>query len=321
MIQIRELEVDVSMADQFHGSQAENLVPIGDVVAELSREYADITHSSLRFLEREGLVRATRTPGGHRLYAPADINRIRQIKDWQRIRLSLDEIRQRLDELERLPEPSRLASGFLEQALEGDLLAASRTILSADDVGMPLPTMFGDVLRPALIEVGRLWERGELMVAQEKEISELARDLIAELSRRHAAPNPRGPSLVAACVEGERHELGLRMVCGLLSAKGMKPHYLGANVASRFLLEAVRAHRPAAILLSATLESTLFGAKDAIDVLRAGLAPDPLPPVVVGGEVAIGHAELLRSWGAIPRSDLDFMEQLGSAFNVFPDER
>jgi methanogenic corrinoid protein MtbC1 len=309
------------MRDQSHNGQSEELVPIGHVVAELSRDYPDITHSSLRFLEREGLLRATRTPGGHRLYASADIDRIRQIKDWQRKRLSLEEIRQRLDQQDRLPDPAELASEFLNQALNGDLVAASRTILSADDVGMPLSTMFGEVLRPALIEVGRLWEEGLLMVAQEKEISEIARDLIAELARRHAAPNPRGSNLVAACVEGERHELGLRMVCGLLSAEGMKPHYLGANVASRFLLEAVRAHRPAAILLSARLDSTLFGVKDAIDVLRTGLAPDPLPPVVVGGNVALDHAELLRSWGAIPWSDVQSTENLKSVFGAVPHEQ
>jgi DNA-binding transcriptional MerR regulator len=59
------------------------LIPIGRVVADLQGSYPDVTHSSLRFLEREGLVIPTRTPGGHRLYRPQDIERIRQIKAWQ----------------------------------------------------------------------------------------------------------------------------------------------------------------------------------------------------------------------------------------------
>jgi methanogenic corrinoid protein MtbC1 len=137
-------------------------------------------------------------------------------------------------------------------------------------------------------------------VAQEKEVSELARDLIADLSLRHAGTPADGLSLVAACVEGERHELGLRMVCGLFRAEGWAVHYLGADVAPRFLLEAVRLHRPAVVLLSAKLALNLPAVKDAVDVLTEGLAPAHPPPVVVGGRVAVEQAEVIRALGAIP---------------------
>src|SRR5215213_7590242 len=137
-------------------------------------------------------------------------------------------------------------------------------------------------------------------VGQEKEVSELARDLIADLSLRHSRTSTDGASLVAACVEGERHELGLRMVCGLFRAEGWAVHYLGADVAPRFLLEAVQLHRPAVILLSVKLAENLPSVKDAVDSLIAGLAPEPPPPVVVGGRVAVEHSEAIRTLGAIP---------------------
>src|SRR5688572_27381694 len=113
-----------------------DLLPIGEVVAELQASYPDVTHSSLRFLEREGLIVPTRTAGGHRLFARHDVERIRQIKTWQTQRLSLDQIRQRLAELDRLPAPAALAESFLRQALGGDLAAAYQTIITADDVGL-----------------------------------------------------------------------------------------------------------------------------------------------------------------------------------------
>ena len=276
------------------------LIPIGAVVAAMHDAYPDVTHSSLRFLEREGLITATRTAGGHRLFSPADVERIRQIKTWQTQRLSLDEIRQRLVGLDRLPEPAALADAFLQQALGGNLAAAYQTIIAADDVGLPLTRLFGEVLQPALTELGRRWERGELLVAQEKEVSELARDVIADLTLRHARSSTEGPPLVAACAEGERHELGLRMVCGLFRAEGWAVHYLGADVAPRFVLEAAQLHRPAVILLSAKLLPNLPAVKEAIDVLTAGLSPEHLPPIVVGGQTAIEQPERLRAWGAIP---------------------
>ncbi len=90
------------------------------------------------------------------------------------------------------------------------------------------------------------------------------------------------------------------MVCGLFRAEGWAVHYLGADVAPRFLLEAVQLHRPAVILLSAKLALNLPAVKDAIDVLTAGLAPEHPPPIVVGGQIAIEQPEALRTWGAIP---------------------
>src|SRR5687768_4510149 len=97
------LKVQVNMERH---SAAEKLVPIGVVVDALHGEYPDVSHSSLRFLEREGLLRSTRTPGGHRLYSRADIDRVRRIKVWQAQRLSLSDIRERLEQLDHLPDPA-----------------------------------------------------------------------------------------------------------------------------------------------------------------------------------------------------------------------
>ncbi|MEO6873816.1 MAG: cobalamin-dependent protein [Opitutaceae bacterium] len=274
--------------------------PIGAVVDELRRTYPDVSQSSLRFLEREGLIEPVRTPGGHRLYAADDVAQILRIKKWQRQRLSLDEIREHLARLRGLPEPVTLARRFLDLLIARDLSAARLLAFGADDAGLPLEAIFAEVIQPALYEVGVRWERGDLLVAQEKEMSEVVRDLIAELSARHAAAEMHGPGVVAACVEGERHELGLRMICGLLRAGGRPVHYLGADVAPRFLAEAVRLRQPAAVLLSAKLEPNLYAVKDALDALRP--APDALIPfpVLVGGHMAPEHPALLREWGAVP---------------------
>jgi methanogenic corrinoid protein MtbC1 len=266
----------------------------------LQQTYPDVTHSSLRFLEREGLVVPTRTPGGHRLYRPQDLARIRQIKGWQAQRLSLAEIRDRLAAQHELGAPQTIAERFLSAALEGDLAGAAHAITKAAELGMPLAQLFEGALRPALYEVGTRWEAGTLPVGQEKEISELARDLIAELSRRHANPNPHGPVIVAACVAGERHELGLRMVAGLLRERGYRVHFLGADVDPRFLQERVEQWQPAAVLLSATRTERLPDLANAIQAVRAASTESDMPIVVGGGQLVSAHADTLREWGAVP---------------------
>jgi len=93
-------------------NQLEPLLSIGAMVAELHRAFPDVTHSSLRFLEREGLITATRTPGGHRLYTHADVERVRQIKTWQAQRLMTNLAafnQEQQKEAEKLPEKIRRA--------------------------------------------------------------------------------------------------------------------------------------------------------------------------------------------------------------------
>jgi DNA-binding transcriptional MerR regulator len=261
-----------------------------------------VSHSSLRFLEREGLVVPLRTPGGHRLYRPEDLERIRQIKTWQAERRSLVEIRQLLSDQAELGSPKEVTKRFLSEALAGELVRAGSVVRGADDLGMPLKQIFEEVLRPALYEVGARWEAGELRVGQEKEISELARDLIAELSRRHADPEPNGPAVVAASVCGERHDLGLRMVAGLLRARGWRVHFLGADVDPRFLAEVVQLRQPDVVLLSATTRERLPDIERALAAVRESAA-DANTPVVIGGLAAGDTADQLRSLGAVVASD------------------
>ena len=78
------------------------LYTIGQIVEQLQSEFPDLSQSSLRFLEKEGLLAPQRTPGGHRLYSDEDLNRIRLIKRLQSQRYyPLEIIRHMLVKLER----------------------------------------------------------------------------------------------------------------------------------------------------------------------------------------------------------------------------
>ena len=79
--------------------EAEHL-SIGEVLAELSDEFPDITISKIRFLESQGLVNPERTPSGYRKFYAADLTRLRWILYQQKEHfLPLKVIKERLDEL------------------------------------------------------------------------------------------------------------------------------------------------------------------------------------------------------------------------------
>jgi DNA-binding transcriptional MerR regulator len=96
---------------------------IGAVCKQLGREFPDISISKIRYLEDQKLLAPRRTPGGYRLFTPADVQRLRTILRLQRDEfLPLRVIRQELatgraeEEVTqgRSPEPRALRRATLE---------------------------------------------------------------------------------------------------------------------------------------------------------------------------------------------------------------
>ncbi|MDO4536686.1 MAG: MerR family transcriptional regulator [Coriobacteriales bacterium] len=59
---------------------------IGKVVKRLQKQYPDLSVSKVRYLEDEGLLTPSRTPGGYRLYSQHDIRRLETILYLQKNR-------------------------------------------------------------------------------------------------------------------------------------------------------------------------------------------------------------------------------------------
>jgi DNA-binding transcriptional MerR regulator len=88
---------------------------IGAVCKQLEREFPDISISKIRYLEDQKLLSPRRTPGGYRLYGPADVSRLRTILRLQRDEfLPLRVIRQELAAGRADPEPATQSKGQAE---------------------------------------------------------------------------------------------------------------------------------------------------------------------------------------------------------------
>ncbi len=69
-------------------------------------ERTGVATSALRFYEAEGLIHATRSPGGQRRYPRDTLRRVSFIRVAQQVGLSLDEIRTALHELPERRTPT-----------------------------------------------------------------------------------------------------------------------------------------------------------------------------------------------------------------------
>jgi len=97
-------------ANLFEARQSK-LFNIGHVLAELNKDFEDLSPSKLRFLEEQGLVSPQRTAAGYRKFTQLDIDRIRIVLELQRDQyLPLKVIRAYLADLDAGKQPS-LPSG------------------------------------------------------------------------------------------------------------------------------------------------------------------------------------------------------------------
>jgi MerR family transcriptional regulator, light-induced transcriptional regulator len=203
------------------------------------------------------------------------------------------------------PEPARaatrLARLYLDALRAADAPGAYRVAAGALRQGMATPELYQRVIAPAMHEIGELWQRGALTVADEHLATALTNRVLAALRPPpDAAATPgRGRALLAA-VEGEQHALGLRMAADLLEDAGFDTVYLGADVPTEALLQAVETLSPDLVALTATMPRLAPQLESVAAELRQA---DPGLGLLIGGQAAsprIDGGTLVRDLELLP---------------------
>jgi MerR family redox-sensitive transcriptional activator SoxR len=97
-----QVEVNFKSTDSKSKDTDVELLTIGDMAAR-----SGVAQSALRFYEREGLIRATRTSGNQRRYERAELRRVAFIRIAQQVGVSLEEIREALRSLPENRTPTK----------------------------------------------------------------------------------------------------------------------------------------------------------------------------------------------------------------------
>jgi methanogenic corrinoid protein MtbC1 len=189
----------------------------------------------------------------------------------------------------------RLALRYVALCLEGKPEEARALVLRELDGALTPAAAYTQVLLAAEREIGQLWHVGDLSIAEEHLVSESTRELMALIVAKHAPPRPLGPSLIAASVAGNAHDLGLRAVADLFRIAGWRCLYLGANVPAEDLGRAAETFDVELVVLNATLSTQLKPLGEAIETIRR-LAPRR--KILVGGLAFGGLPDLWQQLGA-----------------------
>ena len=182
------------------------------------------------------------------------------------------------------PTPWKEADEFCNAALSGNRREASALFSAALEREQSVSKAAVHVIQPALYAVGRRWQENGVSVAQEHLATALAQNLMAQNFGRFEMKPDNGQRILFACLAGNHHTLGLRMVADAFEFDGWTSYYLGANTPLAALIAEAREVRPQLIGLSASLPYHLHSLREAIAVLRTVFVDD-CPRIVVGGLV------------------------------------
>jgi len=151
-----------------------------------------------------------------------------------------------------------LSRAYLDALRANDAGGAYRVATRALEEGMSVAALYQGVVTPAMHDLGRLWEKGAITVADEHLATALTHRVLAALRsqalREEAFESrPGRPQAMLAAVEEEQHALGLRMAADLFEDAGYQTIYLGADVPSEALMQAIEVLSPDLLALSATM--------------------------------------------------------------------
>lgn len=186
---------------------------------------------------------------------------------------------------------------YLAAIRAGDRHRALDAIERPRHSGFDLRAIYLDVLQPALREVGRLWQENEMSVAEEHLATAITTSAMLRLSAEIDFSSSPRPTLIAACVGPERHEIGLRMLCDFLDIEGWDTIFLGSAVPRDDLVEMIHHRRPRVVALSTTLEPHIPALRETIAAIRADGRSDR-PLILAGGRPFLDRPELAREVGA-----------------------
>jgi signal transduction histidine kinase/ActR/RegA family two-component response regulator/methylmalonyl-CoA mutase cobalamin-binding subunit len=162
-----------------------------------------------------------------------------------------------------------LARQFLQALLNRDRHAAGRLILGAVGAGVPIRDVYLQVFQRTQREVGRLWQTNRVGVAQEHYCTAATQLIMSQLYPRLCAAEKTGRRLVAAAAADELHEVGLRIVADLFELEGWDTLYLGGNMPTPGVVQAVVGHKADLLLISATMTFHLPAVAGMIAAVRS----------------------------------------------------
>ncbi|MFA5535259.1 MAG: cobalamin-dependent protein, partial [Mariniphaga sp.] len=152
----------------------------------------------------------------------------------------------------------------------------------AVEEGVPVKEIYLDIFQNSQYEIGRLWLDNQISVATEHFCTAATQSIMAQLYPYIFTTERLGRRLVAACVGGELHELGIRMVSDFFEMDGWDTYYLGANSPATSIMKAIDEYQADLVALSVSMPFHRSLLRETIKKLRESTSGKQVK-IMIGG--------------------------------------
>lgn len=241
-----------------------------------------VSESSLKRWADEGLIRVTRTGGGHRRILLSDALDYIRRNGVVVVRPDLLGVTGPGDVVPS--QPGDISDGFIAQAVRSGQLAALRAALAARFLaGASLGALCDGPLASALHQVGDAWKSGPAGIQLEHRASEACVHGLNFLRGLLPAAAQHAPLALGGAPAGDPYQVPSLMAAAVMAGEGWREINLGPNLPFDALAAAALEHRPELIWISF---SSASAARATVAELRGveKLAREVGAHLVIGGQ-------------------------------------
>jgi excisionase family DNA binding protein len=236
-----------------------------------------VSEATVKRWADDGLLHSSKTAGGHRRFSTQSIASLRRERG--------------IGTAAPLPRPPKKGRAltpsssvrFTELLLGGEEKEAAAFLIHAYMEGHSLVALFDKTITEAMHEVGELWFRGTITVADEHLATRLVISALQGLRDIVVPAGPTGMKAICCGIDGDLHELPVHLAEIILETEGWETRNLGPNTPLFSLREMVTQQRPQLVCISARSIADLDRATSEYAQLRKVTARLGAS-VVIGGE-------------------------------------
>ena len=160
-------------------------------------------------------------------------------------------------------------SRYITHAIQGETEQVTEQVDSYINAGKSVKDILLKMFMPALVNIGELWNKGLLNIAEEHLAVTVTMSQIERITQS-LIPTVQIIGTAVICTPvGEKHFIGPKVVSELMRLSGWNVHFLGTEMPTTDLVQFVSEKGIDLLVLSITLPENLPGVLEIIDAVKA----------------------------------------------------